>query len=168
MFYSHFYQRCSNSWDFWWTTGPAPWQREHNIWIGYGSELIWQWKIDLSCPFTIHKHEINFSFRLIAVLFSNEKVTSGANQMKSKPFCWKISVRHQVHRWLTNSRTLLKSALSVRRFWTSLFYRNPFSKQQINDVNIYSINTCDMTYIYKTNKNILYNILLQGMPNSYI
>ena len=37
--------------------------------------------------------------------------------------------------------------------------RNPFSKQQINDVNIYSINTCDMTYIYKTNKNILYNIL---------
>jgi hypothetical protein len=25
----------------------------------------------LSCPFTIHKHEINFSFRLIAVLFSN-------------------------------------------------------------------------------------------------
>jgi hypothetical protein len=47
------------------------WQREHNIGIGYGSELIWQWKIDLSCPFTIHKHEINFSFRLIAVLFSN-------------------------------------------------------------------------------------------------
>ena len=52
------------------------WQCEHNIWIGYGSELIWQWKIDLSCPFTIHKHEINFSFRLIAVLFSNEKCIS--------------------------------------------------------------------------------------------
>ena len=46
-------------------------QHEDNIGIGYGSELIWQWKIDLSCPFTIHKHEINFSFRLIAVLFSN-------------------------------------------------------------------------------------------------
>jgi hypothetical protein len=44
---------------------------KHNIGIGYSSELIWQWKIDLSCPFTIHKHEINFSFRLIAVLFSN-------------------------------------------------------------------------------------------------
>ena len=33
------------------------WQCEHNIGIGYDSELIWQWKIDLSCPFTIHKHE---------------------------------------------------------------------------------------------------------------
>ena len=56
----------------------------------------------------------------IPILWSRCHVRCKSNEIG--PFCWKISVRHQVHRWLTISLTLIKSAPSVRQvrqFWTS-------------------------------------------------
>jgi hypothetical protein len=82
----------------------------------------------ISCLWIVNRHDksifhcqISSEPQPIPILCSRCHVRCKSN--KIEPFCWKISVRHQVHRWLINSRTLLKSApsvLQVRRFWTSL------------------------------------------------